>query len=489
MAARVRIPILALVLAAGCVGEESPSGLIGPGRALAPAACVAPPSDLVAWWPGDDHANDIRGHSHGTLVGNTNYAAGQVGQAFHFDGANDEINFGNPANLQQTTAITADAWINPDTYTGNYQTIVSKWQQGTNNSWGLFVVNNDDLFAILQNSGGAFIQAGGGSIPLDAWTHVAMTYSTTDGMRLYVNGVEVATAAANGSIRVSTAEVHIGDDTDDTVQREFDGLIDEVEIFDRALSAAEIAAIHAAGADGKCKSSCFGVTVTTTGTPDGMGGLNLTAGDDVWEGTDGAETVFGLGGDDRMCALDGADVLSGGAGNDLLDAGAGDDGVMGGADADVLHGGPGVDTMDGEDGTDTLYGDADADTLSGGTGSDLIVGDDGDDVIDGGADADQLYGFAGADSIRGGGGNDRLNGGSDGDLLLGDEGQDLIQGQLGDDRLDGGSENDKLVGGPGADHHAGGPEVDQARKFSCAENDTWDGTVERGVPGCAVLAM
>ena len=191
-----------------------------------------------------------------------------MGQAFNFDGLDDEVNLGNGPTFQMTTAVSVDAWISPDTSNTAqpFETIVSKWQQGPN-SWGLFIVSDGpsspgtaSLFGIVNGSGG-FIQAGGGTIPVGPpgsapFTHVAMSYSNVDGLRLYVNGVQVAVAAANGTIAISPAEVHIGDDFDNTLDREFDGRIDEVEIFNRVLTGPEVFGIYNAGTFGKCKPVC-----------------------------------------------------------------------------------------------------------------------------------------------------------------------------------------------------------------------------------------
>lgn len=225
-----------------------------------PVVCTPPPAGMVSWWPGDGSPEDIRDGNDGTLQGDTTYAAGKVGQAFDFDGVDDEVTFGNGPNLT-TDAVTVDAWINPDSANGNFQTIISKWQQGPN-SWGLFLVGNGPGTAridgyVTTNVTG--LNSSGGAIPVGtaAYTHVAMSYSATDGLRLYVNGVQVnTTVPGNGTIVASPATVNIGDDFDDSFQREFDGRIDEVELFNRALDGSDILAIYNAGSAGKCRPQC-----------------------------------------------------------------------------------------------------------------------------------------------------------------------------------------------------------------------------------------
>lgn len=76
--------------------------------------------------------------------------------------------------------------------------------------------------------------------PLNAWTHLAATYDGTT-QRLYVNGVQVASKSVNGSIKVSTGVLRFGGNG--TWNDEwFAGLLDELRVYNRALSATEIQA-------------------------------------------------------------------------------------------------------------------------------------------------------------------------------------------------------------------------------------------------------
>jgi Ca2+-binding RTX toxin-like protein len=107
-----------------------------------------------------------------------------------------------------------------------------------------------------------------------------------------------------------------------------------------------------------------------------------TGGDDLLNGTDKADTIFGLGGND---------VLLGLGGNDLLD------------------GGPGDDNLDGAKGRDKLRGQNGDDVLTGGDGNDILIGGPGKDKLSGGKGNDTLVGNSGKDSLVGGPGNDTIN--------------------------------------------------------------------------------
>ena len=86
---------------------------------------------------------------------------------------------------------------------------------------------------------------------MNEWTHLACTYDRVDA-RVYVNGAEVASAPVTEAIISSPQSLSIGIEIESPT-RNFDGLIDEVEIFNRALSAAEVGAIYEAGSSGKIK--------------------------------------------------------------------------------------------------------------------------------------------------------------------------------------------------------------------------------------------
>ncbi|KQP33801.1 hypothetical protein ASF49_08010 [Methylobacterium sp. Leaf104] len=106
-----------------------------------------------------------------------------------------------------------------------------------------------------------------------------------------------------------------------------------------------------------------------------------TALDDVLVGTDGADTILGLGGDDNILAGDGADVVRGGDGNDFVDAGDGRDVVFGGAGDDDILAGAGADMVYGDGGADRILAGAGNDLVTAGSGNDTVIAGDGNDLI------------------------------------------------------------------------------------------------------------
>jgi hypothetical protein len=224
------------------------------------SCCTSPPSGMVSWWPGEGNAKDIVNNNNGTINGAT-FESGKVGQAFSLDGVDDYVFVGNPESLQLTESVTIDAWVfySPDLLEGQVASIAGKW--------GITVPTDSYVLSSIKQGGVIKLAMGigdgttpdpgliGGVIPVNTWTHVAGTYDgTTEENIIYVNGMPVNSRPRPGGIHNSDRNLLIGaQDAVSGITRFFPGLIDEVEIFDRALSLEEIQAIFNAGSAGKCK--------------------------------------------------------------------------------------------------------------------------------------------------------------------------------------------------------------------------------------------
>ena len=215
-------------------------------------SCVSPPSGLVGWWPGEGNANDIAGTNNGALSGGASFASGEVGQAFSFDGVNGSVVVPDSSSLRLTNQLTIEAWINMRAANAA-QSIVSKvGGSGGNNGYSVSLVENT-LQGLFNSPGGSWPQFAVTSASLvvaGVWNHVALTYDQS-AMKLYFNGVPVATNVI-GPHPINTSSSNLRISGDDNLHVYFDGLIDEPAIYNRALSASEIAAIYAAGSTGKC---------------------------------------------------------------------------------------------------------------------------------------------------------------------------------------------------------------------------------------------
>ncbi len=217
--------------------------------------------------------------------------------------------------------------------------------------------------------------------------------------------------------------------------------------------------IGGAGADTIRGESGFD-TLDYSGSEDGVA-VNLefgffSGGDAAGDNVSGIEGLIGTAENDILEGDDFRNDIFGGEGRDQIRGGGGWDELFGGGDIDFIHGDSGNDVIDGGAGNDRLFGGEGADNITGGTGSDIIEGDEGNDTIDGGAGNDRINAGSDNDVIDGGTGSDRINAGDGFDDVAGGAGNDRINAGDGADTIDGGTGVDFIEGGEGDDRITGG---------------------------------
>lgn len=222
--------------------------------------CAPPPSGLVSWWPGDGNANDIRDGNNGTLTNGPTFAAGKVGQAFSFDGVDDYVELGQPANLMPSnTDFTVAGWIlvpdypnnSPESRCGsNYPIIGFDW------GWSIRVTNEGRVafgkYTALET--GVSVESTS-VISTNTFHHLAAVHTVSE-LRIYVDGVLAGTQASptgtifyyGGPDTLQIGQVHCG-----IGRWNGKGLIDELAFYSRALTSSEIQGIFNAGSAGNCK--------------------------------------------------------------------------------------------------------------------------------------------------------------------------------------------------------------------------------------------
>jgi glucose/arabinose dehydrogenase len=172
--------------------------------------------------------------NNGTINGPVGTASGKFGRALSFDGVNDRIDVPDAASLDLTTGMTLEAWVDPTTNAG-WRTAILK-ERGSDLDYALYASNGSkprtENYTGVENTA-----AGTSALPLNAWSHIAATYDGTN-LRFYVNGLLVATKATGGAMPNTANPLHIGGNA--VWGEYFSGLIDEVRIYNRALSASEI---------------------------------------------------------------------------------------------------------------------------------------------------------------------------------------------------------------------------------------------------------
>ena len=222
------------------------------------AACAPAPFGLVSLWRAEGNAEDIVGGNDGTLENGATFAAGKVGQAFSFNGtsSSDVVIHPRP-ELKFTTQFSLEAWIKP-TDVGNYRQIFSWLAVAPDQSYQLGLAPNGALRMDISGDGIVYnaVISTNGALTANTWAHVAGTFDR-GALKLFVNGVQIAsaTSAITSIFTGTTYNMYIG--TTPLGQQRFDGLIDELSAYNRALSASEIQAIYNADNAGKCTVAVF----------------------------------------------------------------------------------------------------------------------------------------------------------------------------------------------------------------------------------------
>jgi fibronectin type 3 domain-containing protein len=225
------------------VTAEDAAGNVGAASTQSTATVSAPPAvGLVAAYGFDEGTGavtaDQSGTGNGGSLANVTWAgaaAGRFGNALSFNGSTSIVTVADSNSLDLTNGMTLEAWVRPTTLS-NWNTVIFKEQPGYY-SYALYAnTGTNRPSANLYNSGDRDVR-GTAQVAANSWTHVAATYDGSV-LALYVNGVQNATLLTSGAIVTSTGALRIGDNT--VWGEHYSGLIDEVRIYNRALSAAEI---------------------------------------------------------------------------------------------------------------------------------------------------------------------------------------------------------------------------------------------------------
>ncbi|MDB6016774.1 MAG: Immunoglobulin I-set domain protein [Pedosphaera sp.] len=255
--------------------------------------CLTPAKGLISWWQGEGDAHDYAGTNNATLMNGTSFAPGKVGQAFSFNGTNQFVSVPDAPALNPTTnGITFEGWVYPKSFPSSGSVVIfSKHDLVSGVIQFTFDVlknanNNTWVFsAAVQQPGNQFVIINLTSTPLqlNTWYHVAMTYQNQS-LYVYLNGA-LQTSATCGPLLTTTAPMSIGGELNGSGS--FSGRIDELSLYDHALSPGEIQSIYNAGDQGKCsapaplfltqpqsQSAIVGDTVTFVPTAIGSGALS-----------------------------------------------------------------------------------------------------------------------------------------------------------------------------------------------------------------------
>ena len=224
--------------------SPSPSPSVSPSPSPSPSTSPTPVPGLVAAYGMDEAFGttvaDSSGHGNtGTARNTTRVTTGKYGRALSFNGFSSEVVVNDSASLRLSTGMTLSAWVNPSTVTDWRTVLMKELDEEFIPSYGLWASADGGPMGWILTEDEAGMPASDTSLPTNTWTHLALTYNGSKAI-LYVNGVPVVQESVSGSIWDEGGDLRIGANI--TWGEYFAGLIDEVRIYNRALSAAEIQA-------------------------------------------------------------------------------------------------------------------------------------------------------------------------------------------------------------------------------------------------------
>jgi hypothetical protein len=216
---------------------------------------------IVSWWPAEGNGNDAAGSNPGTVSGGVNYSVGEVGQAFNFNGTSGTILVpaSGSMNVGLSNGFTVECWIKPSDLSQRHPIV--EWGTASDIgvhfyvSHGWFDERPGNLMANVAEGSGNWhpVLTDAGLLNTNTFQHVALTYDKASGMsKLYLNGTVVASENLGNFTPQTSFPMYIGQRPSDSSVALYGGLMDELSLYARALSPAEIQAIYGAGASGKC---------------------------------------------------------------------------------------------------------------------------------------------------------------------------------------------------------------------------------------------
>lgn len=213
--------------------------------------CGAIPPGLISWWRAEGNALDRRKAHHGTLLETTTFGPGKTQNAFIFAAGNEGVDVGTWFNLQ---TFSIEMWVKPNNGQIQYSNIIdNNHRSDPLRSWVLEDLNTGNVFQWYSADFPAGTNILFELVP-DTWQHIVITRGADRVTRGYLNRSLVGSVTTASDIPYDgTQLVRIGNWV--SGNRAFNGLIDEVSIYDRPLTVSQIAAIYDADTYGKCAGS------------------------------------------------------------------------------------------------------------------------------------------------------------------------------------------------------------------------------------------
>jgi len=218
--------------------------------AVPPPPLPPPPtSNLVGWWKFDEGSGNTAADSsgnknHGTLHGNPRWVTGHDGSALSFDGVNDYVEIPDDDSLTPSSKITISFWINNR---GGVRAGIYKWGACPDSRAHSFQIadKTNIVFASVYEDTMTYGEIySNGSVSKNRWHHLALTFNRGN-VAIYINGqLDKSALMSISSITNDDQPLTIGGYwsycDEKFLEKALNGIVDELMIFDRALSVEEI---------------------------------------------------------------------------------------------------------------------------------------------------------------------------------------------------------------------------------------------------------